>query len=382
MTGETARLAHPPLASESAAAITVVRAPARGRGVLVVFAIWTVWGLWSINQRALAAILTGTPAPERANPWQLTMASAWFWALATLAIMGVARRIRDRIGTTEGRLLAHAGAFAGLHVIDVTVYRVAAGFMGAEPRPFLSLLVSLLTFNALIYIAVAFATTALDAAATLRARATREARLEAQLSLARFHTLRAQLQPHFLFNALNGISSLMHTDVERADRMLVRISELLRAAIESAPLPEVPIGEELAFVARYLEIEKMRYGDRLDVILDVPADLSGLLVPNMLLQPLLENAVRNGVAPHARQGVVHLRIRRQADELEITVRDSGAGFGAETPDGAGLRITRERLASLYGSRERLAFSTDADGFEARVTLPCRLAATSHAPLPR
>lgn len=382
MTAETARLAHPPLASESSAATTVVRAPGRGRGVLVVFAIWTVWGLWSLNQRALAAILTGTPAPERANPWQLTMASAWFWALATLAIMGVARRIRDRIGTTEGRLLAHAGAFAGLHVIDVTVYRVAAGLMGAEPRPFLSLLVSLLTFNALIYIAVAFATTALDAAATLRERATREARLEAQLSLARFHTLRAQLQPHFLFNALNGISSLMHTDVERADRMLVRISELLRAAIESAPLPEVPIGEELAFVARYLEIEKMRYGDRLDVILDVPADLSGLLVPNMLLQPLLENAVRHGVAPHARPGVVHLRIRRQADELEITVRDSGAGFGPETPAGAGLRITRERLASLYGPRERLAFSTDEDGFEARVTLPCRPATTSHAPLPR
>ena len=103
----------------------------------------------------------------------------------------------------------------------------------------------------------------------------------------------------------------------------------------------------------------------------MPADVSGLLVPNMLVQPLLENAVRHGVARHARPGVIHLRIRRQGGELVIAVRDSGTGFGPETPDGTGLRITRERLASLYGPGERLSFSTDENGFEVRVTLPCR-----------
>ena len=378
MLADSARLPHPPAAAASAAsassaasAESLPRPSPRLRSVLIVFAIWTGWGLWSLHQRTLAAILTGTPAPARANPWQLTMASAWFWALATLAVMAVARQIRSRIATGGGRIAAHVAAFAVLHTIDVTVYWLASRLMGAEPRAWLPLLFSLATFNALTYTAVAFATTALDAAAALRERATREARLEAQLTFAQLHTLRAQLQPHFLFNALNGISSLMHTDVERADRMLARISELLRAAIDTAPIAEVPIGEELAFAARYLDIEKMRYGDRLDVILDVPADVSGLLVPNMLLQPLLENAVRHGVAPHARPGTIRLRIRRQGNALAIAVRDSGAGFGADTPEGTGLRITRERLASLYGPGERLAFSTDAEGFEARVTLPCR-----------
>ncbi len=306
-------------------------------------------------------------------PGSASRASAWFWALATLAVMAVGRRIRGRIASTGGRIAAHVVAFAVLHTVDVTVYWTASRLMGGEARAWLPLLFSLVSFNALTDTAVALATTALDSAAALRERATREARLEAQLTFAQLHTLRAQLQPHFLFNALNGISSLMHTDVERADRMLARISELLRAAIETAPIPEVPIGEELAFAARYLDIEKMRYGDRLDVILDVPADVSGLLVPNMLLQPLLENAVRHGVAPHARAGTIHLRIRRQGDELLIAVRDSGTGFDPDTTDGTGLRITRERLASLYGPGERLTFSTDEAGFEARVTLPCRVA---------
>ena len=377
---ETVRLdpAPIPAASDSSAlsassASSAFRAAPRTRTILAVFAIWTGWGLWSLHQRTLAAILTGTPAPARANPWQLTMASAWFWALATLAVMAVGRRIRDRFASTGGRIAAHVLAFSVLHTVDVTVYWIASRLMGGEARAWLPLLFSLVTFNALTYTAVALATTALDSAAALRERATREARLEAQLTFAQLHTLRAQLQPHFLFNALNGISSLMHTDVERADRMLARISELLRAAIETAPIPEVPIGEELAFAARYLDIEKMRYGDRLDVILDVPADVSGLLVPNMLLQPLLENAVRHGVAAHARPGTIHLRIRRQGDELVIAVRDSGGGFGPGTPDGTGLRITRERLASLYGPGERLTFSTDESGFEARVMLPCRAA---------
>ncbi len=368
MPAARAPLPHAPAPAASAASAS---SASPLRSVLIVFAIWTGWGLWSLHQRTLAAILTGTPAPARANPWQLTMASAWFWALATLAVMAVARRIRDRFATSAGRFAAHVAAFAVLHTIDVTVYWLASRLLGAEPRAWLPLLFSLVTFNGMTYVAVALATSALDAAAALRERATREARLEAQLTFAQLHTLRAQLQPHFLFNALNGISSLMHTDVERADRMLARISELLRSAIESAPIPEVPIGEELAFAARYLDIEKMRYSDRLDVVLDVPADVSGLLVPNMLLQPLLENAVRHGVARHARAGVIRLRIRREGDEVVIAVRDSGSGFGPETADGTGLRITRERLASLYGPGERLAFSTDEDGFEARVTLPCR-----------
>jgi hypothetical protein len=357
----------------------IERVPLRPRGVLLVVAVWTAWGLWSLHQRSIAALLTGTAAPPRANPWPVAMASAWMWAVGTLVVIGVSRTIHGRIGSRGGRLAAHAAAFTALHVIDVTIYWAIAPLMGGEARPWLALLFALATFNLLVYAVVAFGITAFDAAAALRARATREAQLEAQLSQAQLHFLRAQLQPHFLFNALNGISSLIHTDPEQADRMLARISELLRAAIDAAPVSEVPLGEELAFAARYLEIEQMRYGDRLDVAIDVPAGVSDLLVPSMLLQPLIENAVRHGVAPRAEAGAVQLRVRRAADDLVIAVRDSGAGFDPDTPGGAGLRITRERLASLYGAGERLSFAGDGSGFEARVTLPCRRSSNGGPP---
>ena len=347
--------------------------------VLTVAAIWTLWGVWSVHQRNLAALLSGTTAPDRANPWQLTMATAWVWVVITLVIMWTARQVRDRISSRSGRLAAHLGAFLLLHLADVTVYWLATGLAASTQRPFPALLFSLLTFNALTYTAVAFGITAIDAAQSLRERATREAQLESQLALAQLHTLRAQLHPHFLFNALNAVSSLIHTDPQRADRMLAQFSDLLRTAIDTAPRPEVPLAEELAFARRYLEIEKMRFGDRLDVQIDAAPATGELLVPNMLLQPLLENAVQHGVAPHARPGRVLVHAMRQGDDLRLVVRDSGAGFEDEATPGAGLRITRERLASLYGASQRLDVGFVPGGFEVRVTLPCRSPAPVAAP---
>lgn len=336
------------------------------------FVVWSLWGVWSIQHGSLAALLTGEPAAARANPWQMTMATAWIWASLTPLVMWNARRIRDRVRWQPGRLLAHVVSFVVVHLAEVTVHHAARAIIVGGSRALIPLLFSVATFNALAYTAIVFIITAMDSERALRERIERESRLETQLAIAQFHALRAQLHPHFLFNALNAISSLIHTDPLRADRMLARISELLRLAIDSGATPEVSLRDEMEFARRYLEVERMRYGERLAVHIDVHADAGRALVPNMLLQPLLENAVRHGVAPYSRPGRVEVLAARDGDGLRIRVRDSGPGFDAPQSTGVGLSATRQRLEKLYGAAHRLSFTHQSSGFEVEVSLPFRL----------
>ena len=254
-----------------------------------------------------------------------------------------------------------------------STYWVASDVIASTPRPLLPLLFSLVTFNGLAYTVIAVIITAIDSQETLRAQARREGQLEAQLASAQFHALRAQLHPHFLFNSLNAISSLIHSDPQRADRMLSQLSELLRLAIDTATHPEVTLKSDVAFTRRYLDIERMRYGDRLDVHFNVNGETFDALVPTMLLQPLVENAVRHGIAPHSRPGRVEINAKRVGDELLLVVRDTGSGFDPDTNEsaGVGLSTTRARLETLYGGSERMSFEHIADGFEVRVRLPFR-----------
>ena len=179
---------------------------------VAILALWTLWGLWTGNQSLLAALAGGPPPAPRANPLALALAGAWLWALLTPGLIWTTRRIHDRADTRPARLAAHVAIFAIVHVIDVTFYWVASDVIASIPRPWFPLLFSLVSYNALTYIVVAVAITALDAREALRAREVREHQLETQLALAQFHALRAQLHPHFLFNALNAISSLIHSD--------------------------------------------------------------------------------------------------------------------------------------------------------------------------
>jgi sensor histidine kinase YesM len=338
-----------------------------------IFALWTLWGLWTGNQSLLASFAGGPPPAPRANPLALALAGAWLWALLTPGLIWSTRRIHDSTSARSTRLAAHVAIFAIVHVIDVTFYWFASDLIASNPRPWFPLLFSLVSYNALTYIVVAVAITALDAREALRAREARENQLETQLALAQFHALRAQLHPHFLFNALNAISSLIHSDPARADRMLARVSDLLRIAIDTAVKPEIPLADEVEFAKRYLEIERMRYGDRLDVRVDIGSDTAHALVPNMLLQPLIENAVRHGVAPHSTPGRVEVRSARVGDDLSIVVTDTGDGFDdtAETrdPPGVGISTTRARLETLYGASQQLVFVNVPGGFETRISLP-------------
>ena len=195
-------------------------------------------------------------------------------------------------------------------------------------------------------------------------RALKASQLEARLAEAQLQSLQRQLHPHFLFNTLNAISALMHRDVEAADQMLARLSDLLRIALDQRGAQEVRLKEELEFLEKYLEIEQTRFGERLTVRYEIDPVTLDAQVPNLLLQPLVENSIRHAVAVRIEPGVIEIRARRDGDHLHLSVRDNGPGLpksGAVERRGVGLANTRSRLEHLYGSAQQLAFSEPAGG---------------------
>lgn len=342
---------------------------------LVIVGVWMLFALWQAQMNVLLPIATGREPLPWSRVAENALVFAWFWALLTPVLMWITRRLRDRITSRVRRIAAHAAVFVVVQPLDVAVWSTMSAILGNPTSPFVELLFGWAPFNALTYGIIAVATTALDYHDAFRERGLRAAQLEAQLALAQFQALRAQLQPHFLFNSLNTISALMHKDVARADRMLARLGELLRIAIDSSGTPEIKLIDEIEFVRRYLDIEQVRFGDRLDVRVELPADAHDALVPTMLLQPIVENAVRHGVAPHSGRGRVEIRVQRHGPQLGIVVRDTGKGLDADAlrdgqHAGVGLRTTRARLETLYGNAHELALvNVPGGGFETRVKLP-------------
>jgi two-component system, LytTR family, sensor kinase len=203
---------------------------------------------------------------------------------------------------------------------------------------------------------------------------TRAARLQAQLAQARLATLNRQLQPHFLFNALNAISSLAYQgDTDRAIRMIARLSDLLRVSLETNR-PTTTLAEELTFLASYLDIEKIRFEDHLKVVIDVPAELRDAEVPPLALQTLAENAVRHGISLSVVPAALSIRARRQDDMLMIEIADTGIGLTLPFRPGIGLRNTRARIRALYGRDARLLIQPRPErGTIAQLILPLRFA---------
>ena len=199
--------------------------------------------------------------------------------------------------------------------------------------------------------------------------------LEGQLALAELKALRMQLQPHFLFNTLHAIGVLIHSDPKAAHLMLARLAELLRLSLDTASEPELPLKVELAFVEKYLAIQKARFGDRLTVRYALEPGAMRGLVPTLVMQPLVENALEHGVAPHARPGVIEIAAERTGDALTIRVRDNGDGLSEGTDrvrSGVGLANTRGRLRQLYGDRSRLTLvNAVGGGLEAILEMPWR-----------
>jgi LytS/YehU family sensor histidine kinase len=216
-----------------------------------------------------------------------------------------------------------------------------------------------------------------------RERDLRTSQLEAELAHAQLDALRVRLQPHFLFNTLNSISALMREDVEAADVMLTRLAGLLRVTLDRSDAQESRLEDEMALVNEYIEIQRVRFADRLTVRLDVAPDTLALAVPTLVLQPLVENACRHGVSVKPGAATIAIRSSRQGDRLAIDVEDDGPGPPPIVPAGLGLDATRARLSQLYGSKASLTLArATSGGAIARLLLPAHtLPAVQPAPTP-
>lgn len=205
----------------------------------------------------------------------------------------------------------------------------------------------------------------------------RAANLQAQLAQAQLQALRMQLDPHFLFNSLHAISALVHDDPDGAEIMIARLSDLLRLSLDSSRVQEVPLSQELKYLDLYLEIERTRFADRLSVFFDIDPATTGALVPNFILQPLVENAIRHGIGNKMSDGRVSITSLLRDGSLMMKVSDNGPGLaeddeGTSGRVGVGLATTRARLERLYGNAQSLVLqNVGSGGVEARILLPFR-----------
>jgi signal transduction histidine kinase len=319
-----------------------------------------VWRLlaWNLTYWYVPAALTSTIF-RIAHRFPLD-APGWPRALAVHALAAL------------GLSVVHLGAMIGIRaVLPGPMFPYSGSWTSAVQRIYLNNL----DWALMTYSAIVGASYALGYYRESRARAIRAANLETRLVQARLKTLEAELHPHFLFNTLHAISTLVHTQPDAADRMISRLSDLLRITFSRSDAACVTLHEELEFLQKYLEIEQTRFQDRLTVDYDVDPDTLDAEVPRLILQPLVENAIKHGVSLQIGPGIVSVGSRHDNGRLCLTVRDNGVGLTRATRarlhGGVGLSNTRDRLECLYGSDQSLDFLESAPGLTVEMRLPFR-----------
>lgn len=345
-------------------------------------AFWTLVGLAFASQFYLSSSLLG-----RSVSWGEALSYSlgdWYvWAVLSVPVLWLARRFPPEGAQPWRTAVIHLGAALVCSFLYVVLRALVGQVHGAlidEPvsfgEVFRPLLARMFPFNLLVYGVIITISHAIDYYRKYHERTVHALELEKHLTEARLQSLLRQLKPHFLFNTLNGIASLMHSDVDAADKMLVRLSELLRLTMHHRGQPLTPLREEIAFIEKYLEIERIRFRDRLATEIQVAPDVLDLEVPSLIIQPLVENAIRHGTEPQVRPGRVAVEARRAGDNVLLIVRDNGAGVpaGGFSREGIGLANTRARLRELYGDRHTFELANHAaGGLEARITLPASAA---------
>ncbi|HEV2643154.1 MAG TPA: histidine kinase [Candidatus Elarobacter sp.] len=363
-----------------------------------VFAIFTVPAVIAMLQTLL--LMTSENMPLRTEwPYIALQLPIWYtWALFTPVILALGRRFPPERDTWKHNGAIHMGtalAFTVAQTIVFTALQVALSHVAtatAEKLPSFPVLIlhaigARVVSGLVIYAAILAVGTALEYGRRAREREVHEAQLQTQLTSARLEALKMQLRPHFLFNTLHAISVLVHENPERATAMVARLGDLLRLSLSRNGEHEVPLARELEFVRLYLEIEQTRFHDRLQVTYDIDPSTLSAGIPDMILQPLVENAIKHGIAKRAGPGRIVLSARRNDGALELRVRDDGPGYapaarahggnGNGNGTGIGLATTRARLEEMYGASQHLDVSgAVGGGCEVAITLPFRVIAES------
>jgi two-component system, LytTR family, sensor kinase len=326
------------------------------RGWLLIIGIWTLLALLAATSNIAYRAHNDIPAP--AAPIFGRAFLDWYTcAVFTPAIFWVARRFPLDGRTWRRNAFVHLLAMGTYITLKLLLFVPPARALGWVRRneTFGNLFLGDAFPLLIAYWGVVGAAHGIAFYQRYRDRELRASQLEARLAQVQLDALRAQIHPHFLFNSLNALSTLMHRDVGAADRMVLQLGELLRYTLDNAAPQEVTLAQELQFVERYLAIMKIRLGDRLSVHMEVAPDVQKAFVPNLVLQPLVENALRHGIGRSASAGELTVRAYRSADSLQLEVQDDGPGLpAAGVKHGVGLSNTALRLRQLYGAEQHMS----------------------------
>jgi sensor histidine kinase YesM len=353
----------------------------RLRAAALYLAAWTAVALFYASQWLLYNLYDDTPEAET-HLVGVALTDWYVRAAVAVPVLILARRVPIAGGRRFVPLTIHALASIAFALVKIGIcWWLGFVLPWLQPVGFRGLVLGEFHLDVAVYWIIVGLVQWRESRRRLHDRereasrlALRASRLETRLARAQLDSLKMQLQPHFLFNTLHSVSALIHEDGEAADLMIARLSDFLRLVIVHAGEQEVALVEELEFLHRFLEIQQVRFQDRLHVSIDADPEALKGMVPNLVLQPLVENAIRHAVEPRATGGRVAVRAVRDGDALRLSVRDDGPGLGPSSSPGTGVGIanTRARLEHLYGERQTLAIENHPDGgVLVSVTFPWR-----------
>jgi two-component system, LytTR family, sensor kinase len=348
---------------------------------MAIFGIWTLFALFFTSQAFLQQqLFPEPPAFWKILSWQLC--SGWIWFAFMPLILRLIKTFPLDNANWWKNFPLHIVFSILISLIQLAIDAYLLPKLGYTPAgPYQSFwhaykvfLMINVHFGIGIYWGALGINHAIKYYQRLRERELTTSQLEARLAQSRLQVLKFQLQPHFLFNTLNTISELIYTNPDSAERMITDLSDLLRLSLEKLEVQEVSLQQELDFLKKYVEIEQIRFHDRLKIEMKIAPETLDAKVPNMILQPLVENAIKHGIAPLSQGGTIKVAAVRNNGNLLLSVSDNGVGLKSidisEIPEGVGLRNTKSRLKHLYGSRHQFEIQPIAEGGVAlNLTIP-------------
>jgi two-component system, LytTR family, sensor kinase len=353
---------------------------------MLVVASWTLVGLGYFTSLLSEQTAVGS-APV---PWPrllaLALGTSWIWAGLTPLVLRLTRSASFAPGQRAHGFLIYAAAGALFFLLSGALEWLLGMATGTATwgQFWTTLTTECVETRLLAFLAIVALGWSARYFALYRTRHLHASDLETRLAKTHLQVLKTQLQPHFLFNTLNAIAELVHTDPEAADQMITRLGRLLRLSLDHASHQVVPLRQEADFLRVYVDIEQVRFLDRLQVVWDLSPETLDAAVPTLLWQPVLENAIRHGVTPLAGRGLIVIASRREQEDLVLEIRDNGRGLppGGVPREGVGLRNVRERLDQLYGGRARFTLTPAlGGGAVAILRLPFIHCEVPHTPVP-